>query len=138
MSARARLVVALLAVGLAGGAGAGCKSADGECAPLAATATAAVTVDAAAPCAKTEDCPRSCLCRDLGRCAKAPGGACVVGEDDHCRASRVCKLVGHCTASEGECVAASDADCRASSMCESGGKCVARDGRCVAAAAAAP
>ena len=137
MRARARLALGLLVLGLGGAVGAGCKTGDEECAPLA-TAAPATSDAAAAPCAKTEDCPRSCLCRDLGRCAEGPGGTCVVGEDEHCKASRVCKLVGHCSASAGECVAASDADCRASSMCESGGKCVARDGRCVAAADIVP
>jgi hypothetical protein len=126
-----RIVRGAAVVGLVGlVAPAGCKG-DDACSALDPPAAASAAAEA--PCAKTEDCPRSCLCRDLGRCAKGEAGACVVGADAHCRASRVCKLVGHCTARDGECVAGSDADCRASSMCEAGGKCAARDGRCVAA-----
>lgn len=138
MRVSGRLLVAVLALGLS--AGAGCKKSDEECSPLASAAPVAVaSADASsAPCTKTEDCPRSCLCRDLGRCAKGSGGTCVVGDDDDCRASRVCKLVGHCTAAQGECVAATDADCRASDVCENGGKCTAREGRCVGVPAGAP
>lgn len=51
-------------------------------------------------------------------------------DDADCVASRVCPMVGWCTAVRGECKATSDDRCRASDVCANHGWCVANDGRC--------
>ena len=101
-----------------------CSALGEDLAPLSSTSVRA--------CLKTKDCPRSCLCRDLGRCETGPEGACVVPNDEACRASRICALTGQCSLAKGVCAAKSDADCRGSDICKHSGRCTARDGLCVA------
>jgi hypothetical protein len=123
---------ALVAVALLMG---GCQREEDNCSALDASGlprAASARGAAGSPCAEEKDCPRSCLCRDLGRCVRAEGGACVVGRQEDCRRSRICTRFGQCSMEGGICVAASDADCRDAATCQRSGRCKARDGICVA------
>lgn len=133
--------IAAVAVSLAGML-MSCKGAEPECSTLDAAGNPIPSAmggpakrdgRAVAPpeCAKTKECPKSCICRDLGRCATAEDGRCVVGEASHCKQSRICKLKGFCTLSNGACAAGSDEECAHSDTCRRTGSCKAYGGLCV-------